>query len=452
VCHDGGTNGGLEGVAVQAQPLGLSTGMMTNVEVTIFSLPELRPRRIAAGTLAVVLVGLAFYLLYRFHHVLLIFFAAVIISTAIKPLVTRLNEFGLPRWLGVILVFVVLLALLVGLALLLAPMAIDQGLAFVQSLPGRYIELRRAMLENSNYFIWRLGFEMPPYLSDGTVPAEVENGQAAEALIHDLQLAGLAGKTLFGVAATLILAFLWTLHGERTVRGLTLLLPNGRREAVRQFVADAEVMVGAFIAGQAILSLIVGGLSLVAFLALGLPNALLLAIFAGLMEAVPLLGPIIGTVPAALVGYSVSPATALGVVVAMAIIQQLENQLLVPRVMKRSLGINPVVTLLAVMAFGLLFGLAGALVAIPLAALIQLLLDRTLLAPAEPAGEGLSGRDQFSVLRLEVQELVGDLRQRVRYKDGDASADIDYVEDELEAIASDLESLLAGEAGDGGAR
>jgi hypothetical protein len=138
--------------------------------------------------------------------------------------------------------------------------------------------------------------------------------------------------------------------------------------------------------------------------------------------------------------------TALWVILATGIIQQLENSLLVPRVMNRTIGVRPLVTLLALLAFGSLFGILGALIALPLAAVIQLLLDRYLL-DRESLEQMEPGRDRLSVLRYETNQLVQDVRNQVRHKEGVPSALSDEMEDEVEAIALDLESYLAGQGG-----
>jgi hypothetical protein len=175
---------------------------------------------------------------------------------------------------------------------------------------------------------------------------------------------------------------------------------------------------------------------------IGLPNALILAVFAGFMEAVPLVGPFIGAIPAILVALTVSPTAALWVVLATVIIQQIENNLLVPRVMKRTVGVSPLVTLLALIGFGSLFGILGALIALPLAAVIQLILDHYVLSADTPAQMN-SGRDQLSRLRYETNELVNDIRAYIRHKESIPSAQSDTLEDEVESIALDLESYLA---------
>jgi predicted PurR-regulated permease PerM len=207
-----------------------------------------------------------------------------------------------------------------------------------------------------------------------------------------------------------------------------------------------ETKVGSYVAGQAILCLIIGLMALVAYWLIGLPNALVLAFIAGVMEAVPLIGPLLGAIPAALVGLSLGPDKLVWVIVATVIIQQLENSLLVPRVMRRSVGVNPFVSLLALFAFSSLLGFAGALMAIPMAALIQILLDRFVFGPAAIEPEVSTGRDYASRLRYEAQDLAQDLRRQARLKKGGSDLGIkqtDHVLDEIEAITTDLDSLLA---------
>ena len=154
-----------------------------------------------------------------------------------------------------------------------------------------------------------------------------------------------------------------------------------------------ETKVGSYVAGQAILCLIIGLMALVAYWLIGLSNALVLAFIAGVMEAVPLIGPLLGAIPAALVGLSLGPGKLVWVIVATVVIQQLENNLLVPRVMRKTVGVNPFVSLLALFAFSSLLGLAGALMAIPMAALVQILLDRFVFGPAAIEPELSAGRD-----------------------------------------------------------
>jgi Na+/phosphate symporter len=178
-----------------------------------------------------------------------------------------------------------------------------------------------------------------------------------------------------------------------------------------------------------------------------------LGIINGIFEALPMIGPVLGMVPALLIALATSPEKAIWVLVAGTLIQQVENNLLAPRVMDKSVGINPIVSILAIAAFTLLFGLVGAIFAIPLVAMLQILLARALAKssslaeelPATPANQA-PARGKLEVLRLEVRELAGDVRKQARAKDADESSDLsstEQLEDAIEMVARELDELLA---------
>ena len=235
--------------------------------------------------------------------------------------------------------------------------------------------------------------------------------------------------------------------GRKSFAPLLRLMPMDRREDIKDLISAMETKVGAYIAGQGILMLVVGSMALVAYWFIGLPYVLVLAFVAGVMEAVPIIGPLLGAVPASLVALSLGPDKLIWVIVATVVIQQLENSILVPRVMRKAVGVNPFVTLLALFAFGSLLGVAGALMAIPMAAIVQLVLNRFVFDPAgakEPAIT--AGRNYADRLRYETQALTQDLSNQARYTQKGSDEDVrqlDQVMDEIEAIAIDLDTLLA---------
>jgi len=207
-----------------------------------------------------------------------------------------------------------------------------------------------------------------------------------------------------------------------------------------------ESKVGLYMVGQGILCLVIGLLALIAYLLIGLPNALVLALIAGVLEAVPMIGPFLGAIPAALVALSIAPDKLIWVIVATVVIQQLENTLLVPRIMKQAVGVNPFVTLLALFAFSSLFGLAGALMAIPIAAMIQLALNHFVFQQVTVEMEVSEGRDYASRIRYEAQDLAQDLRKQARLQKRGSDPEIKQIEhvmDEIETITTHLDALLA---------
>ena len=397
------------------------------------------------ATLVLVFVACSFWLLYRFNQVIFILFVAIVIGTVIRPVVTWLHQRGLPQTAGIILVFLVLLALLIGFGLLLFPLIVEQGTTIAAAVAGYYQSLRDWMVHTPNQLIVRLSAFLPPTLPKLEVTQQTGQQMLASAG-QAFGYVGSAAWAIFLATAFLLLVFRWTIDGPRTIQSLLLLVPKGHREGVGELISTMETKVGFYIAGQAVLCLVIGIMALVVYLLIGLPNALVLALFAGVLEAVPMLGPMLGAVPAAVIALSIAPSKLVWVIVGTLIIQQIENSLLVPRVMRRAVGVNPFVSLLAIFAFSSFFGIAGALMAIPIAAMIQLLLDRFVFHPGAMESEVSAGRDYASRLRYEAQDLAQDLRKQARLKKGGSDIRIkqtDQVMDEIEAITTDLDSLLA---------
>jgi predicted PurR-regulated permease PerM len=407
--------------------------------------------RVMGATLVLVLLALGFWLLYRFNQVVFILFIAIVMGTVIRPAVAWLHQRGLPRIIGVVLVYTLLLALLIGFGLLLFPLMIEQGAIIAADVPGYYQSLREWAVNFPNQWVARLGGFLPITLS-GQASVQQTGEQMLDSADQALGYAGSAAQFLLVITAILLLAFHWTLDGPRIIRSLVSLLPTSQRERSRELLSTMETKVGAFVAGQAILCLIIGVMALVAYWLIGLPNFLVLAFIAGVMEAVPMVGPLLGAVPAALIALSISPIKLVWVIVASIAIQQLENNLLVPRVMRRAVGVNSFVSLLAIFAFGSLFGLAGAIMAIPLTAILQLLLEHFVFGPEAIEPEGTPGRDFASRLHYDAQNLAQDLRGQARLKKGGSDRSVkqtDEVLDEIEAITADLDVLLAQISGSG---
>ena len=407
--------------------------------------------RVVWATLVLAVVGLSFWLLYRFHQVLFILFIAIIMGTVLRPSVSWLQRRGIPGVPSVILVYLLLLALLIGFALLLVPVIVEQTTTITAAVPDSYQNLRDWIVSHPNPLITQLSSFLPATLSL-LDPGQSTGQEVLDTAGQALGYLGSASKGIFTGAAILLLAFYWTLDGPRTIRSLLLLAPISQRESGRELITAMETKVGAYVAGQSLLCLIVGLLALIAYLTIGLPYALVLALVAGVMEAVPLVGPLLGAVPAALVALTLGPDKLGWVVVATIVIQQIENSLLVPRVMRKAVGVNPFVSLLALFAFSSLLGIPGALMAIPMAAIIQLLLNRFVFDRGALEPELSSGRDLGSRLRYEAQDLAQDLRRQARLTKAGSDHTIrqtDWVMDEIETLATDLDMLLAETNGTG---
>ncbi len=412
--------------------------------------PSWTLRRVAAATLVALGIAFCFFLLYRFYTVVFIFFIAVALQIALRPAVAWLERRGIvPRW-SVPLLFALLLALLVGAIVWGAPLVADQLANTMQQLPQYYASLRELLLGLNNRFVHTLATSLPAQLqlpgsgADQTIVTEETVITASTAAWQALSQIGYGGII---VLVVLLLAYYWTLEGEAITRRGLLLVPQASREEARSLLDELESKMGDYFRGQAILCLVIGVLSTLAFLLIGVPNALLLGVVMGVFEALPVIGPTLGAIPAIAVTLAVDPIKVVWVIAALMVIQVSEAHLLVPRIMNKSVGVNAIVTILSITAFGLLFGVAGAILAIPLAAMLQILLNRLLFqatvveqTPAGPASE--MARDHASLLQREVQELVQDVRKHARAAEEVALPEVESIEEQIEIMALELERLL----------
>jgi predicted PurR-regulated permease PerM len=403
------------------------------------------------ATLIVLGIAAGFFLLFRFYMVVFLFLVAVMLGIATKPVVGWLQKRGIRPEIGVILVYLALLALVGLFLLIVAPMIAEQATSVVDRIPDYYTDLRQALIDSNNRLVQRIALGLPVTISfslgaavSGAPSAGAQAGDpAAVDLTSALNVVGGALQGVFVVIAILALAFFWVQEGEVLIRRILLLLPQERREPTREIYCEMEGKVAAYFRGQILLCAIVGVMSLIGYVAIGLPYAVGLALIMAICEAIPMVGPLIGAAPAVLVALALAPDKILWTVAVIFIVQTSENNLLVPRIMDRSVGINPIVTILGITAFGALFGFAGALLAIPLTAMVQIIATR--LAFREPSTPEVS-RSRAGFLRLATQELIQDVRKSSRIEAEDTSMidpEVERAEDLLESIAVDLDKVLS---------
>jgi predicted PurR-regulated permease PerM len=397
-------------------------------------------RQVVHATLFVVAVGAMFYLLYRFSQILFILVVAIVLGTAIRPAVDWLNQRRFSRPAGVILVYLGIISLAGMLVVLAFPMFSDQIAAFKKNLPVYYVNLSNSLLNSSIFVVQQIGIRLSNTTAQATSEAAGSPTKALDQVAQSLTYLNLVGHSLLTLTAVFILGFYWTNESDRAIRNLLLLSPPKQREQIRLLLQDIEAKVGAFLFGESLLCLAIGGMALTAYLVIGLPYALVLAVFAGLLEIVPLFGPLLGAVPALAIALSIDPTKVVWVAASSVVIHALENYVLAPRVMRHSVGVHPLITLLALTAFTTLFGLGGALLAVPMAAVLQLLANRFILN--RDRNLVLEGRDQLNLLRYEAQNLAQDARKQLRQIRGLEGRE-EVIVNNLEAISRDLEKALA---------
>ncbi len=394
-------------------------------------------KQVAIGTAIVALVVAALVLLAALRYVFLMLFLGIVLATALAPVVERLRKWGLPQSLATLLAFSLLLLAIFGIAAALIPFFVGQVVQAISDLPGFYAGLRTTISNSQSRFLREIG---------GQLPSDPFSSLASESGTLNAQVATLTpaiGRGLLFSALVVLISYYWLYYRTLAVQAIALLIPIDQRAGALAIWSESEEKIGAFVRGLAILSFVIGALSGVGYVAIGLPYGVTIAIIAGILEAVPYVGPLVTLVLAGIVGLTVSQQMALLAIGIAMVIQFLENTIVVPRVMDKAVGVSPVVTLLALAVFSDLFGLLGALLAVPLAAVIQVLLDHAMLRASAPAEQNIGGRDRLALLRYQAQDLANDLRAKFRKKTNDTDPEEDVVEEELESLLVDLDSLLA---------
>lgn len=391
-------------------------------------------------------MALLLWILYQSRTVILILFAAIIINLAFRPFSNWLQHWGLQPVSAAMLPYLLLAVGLVAALWFFVPLMFEQGQAVARIIPEYYHQLMFALAKSPNLILREIAMRLP---LDPAVNLTSPETQAVETVDFSgfFESLTLGFKGIFIVTATLLLSFSWTIEGERALMSLLLALPMDSRESTRGVINEIQEKVGAYLRGQAVLCLIIGIAALIAYGWIGVPYALLLAVFAGVMEAVPYVGPFLGAVPAVLIAFSTSPAMGLWVIGATVVIQQFENVFLVPRVMRKAVGTSPLVVMLAIFAFGSFFGFIGTLLAIPIAVILQILMDRVLLQPSVLNQLDVTERDAIGVLRYQLQDLLSDIQKQGRSDDVAALDGSEHtLEEKLESVAKTLDGFLEQQA------
>ena len=365
-----------------ATPLGTSASTPSgpgNERTTAFYISA---SAVARYTLVVVLVVGALYLLWRIQEVLLLLLLAILFATAIEPLVNRLRRGPFSRGQGILLVYTILFGLVAAIIFFYVPSLVEQIGRFVETLPERIAALR-PLIEQIGFrplrevLIRGIGEAQPAV--ERTLEQPV-TPTAPEVLV---EAGGALAHTLFSIVTIFLLAYYWLTERAAIKRAVLRLAPASRSHQINAIWLAVEAKLGGWVRGQLLIMLAIGLMAGLAFLALDLPNPLVLAVLAGLCEIVPIIGPFLAFLPAFLVALTVAPLKALILIAVAVVIQQIEGNVLIPRVMSHTVGISPLTVILGILIGSVIYGPAGAFLAVPVAAAIQVILNEVLRPPVE---------------------------------------------------------------------
>ena len=321
----------------------------------------------------------ALWTLYLIRSPLLLFYVCVLIATGLSPIVRwieRRRPVGrrrLPRPVAILLIYAAVLGAIAGIAAMIVQPLIQQSRQFWKELPNLLDQIQRRLMS------WGV-------ISPDTSLKELLQQAPGSADAVTMVLGTLWGFVggMFGFITILLLTFYLLVESQGIFDFLIRLLPRERRQKVAEVSALVTTKVSAWLGGQILLGFIIGTTTAIGLALMGVPYFYLLALIAGVGEMIPIVGPIISAIPAIAVAFTVSPGLALGVTAFFFAQQQLENAVLVPKVMGQTVGLGAVTVITSLIVGGELLGIVGALLAVPTAAIVKVLVEEMYLADKAP--------------------------------------------------------------------
>ena len=292
-------------------------------------------------------------LLWEIKNIIFSLIIAFIIMSALKPLVNFLTKFKLPKSLAVIIIYFLFIFFVISLFyIIIPPLAIETSNLFRQ-FPDYFNQI----------------FPDKDYLNLNFITQ-----QGIQLTSETLKIAKTIFSNLLFITSTLFFSIYFTLEEDIIKKIFINFLSPENISYAKTIFSQVENRLKNWFWGEVILMSIIGIFSYIGLIIINLPHAFPLAVLAGLLEVVPNIGPVISTIPAAIIGLAISPYYFFAVIALYFIIQQMENNFIVPLVMKKTVNLNPIITLFSLLVGGQIAGVAGVLLAVPIVLILETVL------------------------------------------------------------------------------
>jgi predicted PurR-regulated permease PerM len=327
--------------------------------------------------LTVALAAMVAGALWFARDALLIVYVSVLLAIGFGPLVHSIEHRTtgshrvvrrVPRWLAILVIYATIIGTLTLVGMLVIPPLIDQARDLWVRLPD--------LFDRGQAFLMRRGLlNRPLSLQEAVSRAPGSPGDAVGTVAMAVTKVFQAS---LGFVTILILSFYLLLESDALFTGFARLFPRAERSRVEEVSGQISTKVSAWLSGQMILAGTIGVSAAIGLYLLHVPYFYVLALLCGVGEVIPVVGPILSAIPCVAVGFAVSPHTGLFVLIFFFLQQQVENHLLVPKIMERQVGVSPVVVIAALLIGGSLLGILGAILAVPTAAIVQVVAQEIL--------------------------------------------------------------------------
>ncbi|MFC1644750.1 AI-2E family transporter [Patescibacteria group bacterium] len=316
--------------------------------------------------LKVAAAALAVYLLYLTRDIIVLFFVAVVVMAAIDPVVSWLSRSRIPRPAGVLIIYVALI-LVIGTAFsVLIPAIMSQFKEFLVDLPH--------YLEKLDSFFGRISFYDNASINSHDVINRIGGNLSNSSLsIFSTTMGFFIGAFSFIVVFSM--AFYMSIIQDGMEKFLGSISPKKYKNKVIKVALIIKEKIGRWMLGQLLLMFVIFALDYLVLYFLDVPYALAIAILGGVLEIVPYVGPVVSTVIAVLIGFFVSPVKGVVVLIFYVLVQQAENHIIVPQIMKRAVGLNPLVIIFSLLIGMKIAGVAGVILAVPVATAVNVVIQ-----------------------------------------------------------------------------
>jgi len=309
----------------------------------------------------VALVILFLIFLYLIRDIIVIFIFALIVASAIAPAVDLLEKIKIPRVLGAVIVYIIVIGVLgFLLSLIVAPLIQD-----IKNLSSNFPEYIENLAIQFKSF--QRAFSKYGTVVDQFQKFLAKTGEHLQKLDLFSTFINIFGG-IFSFVLALIISFYLSVQKRGVQRILGSISPFNHRDYILDLWERAQKKLGRWLQGQLFLGIIVGAMVYIGLYFLNIKYALLLAILAGVLEIFPYIGPVLAAIPAIIIGFLQAPILGLWVLILYVVVQQLENYLVVPLVIGRVVGLNPIIVIIALLIGAKLGGIPGMILAVPLTA------------------------------------------------------------------------------------
>jgi predicted PurR-regulated permease PerM len=325
------------------------------------------------GGLGVLLAYTAYLAVRNAAGMLLLIFIALFLAVGLNPAVVRLRKWGVPHGLAVAAVALGIILLLCGGLFALVPPVVNESTEVIDNLPGYVDQL------NDNPTIRDLNerYDIIQRASSAVTPQNI-----TRALGGVLGGASLVFGTVFRVLTVLVLTIYFMAAFDRMKEGAYQLVPASRRERVRLITDEILTKVGAYMVGALAVAILAGTTTYIFLIITGVAYPFALAVVVAICDLIPQIGATLGAIVVSVVGFASSLTVGIACVIFFIVYQQVENYLIYPKVMRRSVEVSDVAAIVAALLGAALFGVIGTLVAIPAVAAVQLIL-REVVVPRQ---------------------------------------------------------------------